>query len=248
MRDGRGRGILRRHGPETAPPRPTGTWRDAVEVLVLAYAIGYLVRILLFGDRRSPTAHVMQRMVAELTWLVVVAVWLRIRGARWATAFGRPARAWPEVRDGAVFGAILYGTVALAVALPAAWILRLVTDRDVEARVPLPEGLPPIGWAVAVVLALLVAPIAEEVLFRGVLVPAVRQRFGVAVAVAGSSLVFGLAHVTRGDPLQVTVEVAVATAMGVGLAIQYARRGNLVAPVAAHLAFNVLGLLILLRR
>lgn len=240
-------GILRREH-EHPPPTATWSWWEGLAVVLLAVGIGHVVRLLLLGDRTSPTAQVARRMVAELVWVIVVAVWLALRRHRWTPAFGRPARPWREVADGAVFGAILYGAVALGVALPVAAIVRLVTDRVVGARDPFPEALPPIGWMLAGALALVVAPLAEEVLFRGVLFPALRNRFGLAAGVAGSAAAFGLVHYVPGDPLDTVIDVAATAAMGVGLAIQVERRRTLLAPIAAHVAFNALGLLILLRR
>jgi membrane protease YdiL (CAAX protease family) len=42
--------------------------------------------------------------------------------------------------------------------------------------------------------------------------------------------------------------VTVAVCLGLGLALLYERRGNLVAPLAAHEAFNAVGVLVLLTR
>jgi membrane protease YdiL (CAAX protease family) len=207
-----------------------------------------LVRLLLLEARESPTAHVAWRSVAQLIWIVVVATWLGLRRTGWTTAFGRPARPWPEIRDGAVFGSILYGVVALGVALPVSWLVGLVSGREVIAPEPFPPSLPPLGLALAAALALLVAPAAEELLFRGVLFPALRSRFGLPMGIAGSAAAFGLVHYLPGEPIDVVITVAATSAMGIGLAIQYERRGTLVAPLSAHVAFNALGLVILLRQ
>ena len=98
----------------------------------------------------------------------------------------------------------------------------------------------------------------EEVLFRGVLFAAWARVGGTSAAVLGSSLVFGLWHV---PPTMVALElngVAVATAAGVlgvvggvvvtavgGVLFAWLRwaSGSLLAPVLAHTATNVAGLL-----
>jgi membrane protease YdiL (CAAX protease family) len=242
-------GILRRHDPETVPATATWSWWEAIVVLVLALGTGHLVRLLLLGTSvTSPAEQVGRRLIPELVWIVVVVSWLRIRRIGWTRAFGRPAQVWPEVADGVVFGWILYGLVTLGVALPVAWLIRLGSDRPVTPPAQLPEGLAPFGWALAATLTLLVAPVAEELLFRGVLFSAIRKRFGLAIGLVGSAVAFGLVHYVPEDPIDVVITVAAATAMGVGLAIQYERRGNLIAPLSAHIAFNVLGLSILLRQ
>jgi membrane protease YdiL (CAAX protease family) len=241
-------GILRRYDHDTVPATATWGWREAIAVLLFAVGIGHLVRLLLLGATvTSPEEEVGRRLVAELIWIVVVLTWLRARHLEWTKAFGRPARTWSEVADGAVFGSILYGVVALCVGLPVSWLMGLALDRDVVLRKVLPPELSEGGWLLAGALALVIAPVAEELLFRGVLFPALRNRFGLVTGVAGSAAAFGFAHYLPGDPVDVVVTIAAATAMGVGLAIQYERRGTLVAPLSAHIAFNILGLAILLR-
>lgn len=240
-------GVLRPRDRGTASPSVTWSWGEAAALVLAAYVAGHLIRILLQDGRTSPIDRVVGRAVLELVWIVVIVAWLRLRRLGWTAAFGRPVRAWPEIRDGAVFGAILYGVVALAVALPISWLLGLGSGRTVRAPEPLPTALDALGWALAVALVLLLAPVAEELLFRGILFPGLRARFGLAAGIAGSALAFGLVHYLPGDPVEVVITVAAATGMGVGLAFQYERRGNLVAPLAAHVAFNALGLLILLQ-
>jgi uncharacterized protein len=243
------RGILRRHDPGTVPGAATWSWWEAIAVLAFALGTGHLVRLLVFGTSvTSPAEVVGRKLVAELIWIIVVLAWLRMRRAGWTRAFGRPARTWPEVVDGTVFGWILYGVVTLGVGLPVAWLVRLLSDRPGTPPAPFPAGLTPFGWTLPVILALLVAPVAEELLFRGVLFPALRNRFGLAAGLVGSSIAFGLVHYLPGDPIDVVITVAVTTAMGVGLAIQYERRGTLLAPLSAHIAFNLLGLVTLLRQ
>ncbi len=240
-------GVLQRQEDQSPPPPTTWSWGEAVAVFLGSFLLGHALRLWLFGGVPSPTAYLAWQTLAELTWIVVIAAWLRLRHRGWVATVGRPARAWEEARDGAVFGLILYGVVALGVVLPLSWVLGLVSDRNVRAPEPLPEGLPPVGVALALIFALIVAPAAEELFFRGVLFRALHDRHGTAIAVTGSAVAFGLVHYVPGTPIAVVVVVAAAVATGVGLAIQYERRRNLLAPLAAHVAFNALGLLTLLR-
>jgi membrane protease YdiL (CAAX protease family) len=240
------RGILRRD--DVSSPVATWSWWDATVVSLGAYVAGHVARLLLLEARETPTAQIAWRSVAQLIWIVVVVTWLARRGTRWATAFPRPARPWPEIRDGAVFGSILYGVVALGVALPVSWLVGLASGREAVAPEPFPRSLPPFGLALAVTLALLVAPAAEELVFRGVLFAALRGRFGLQIGVAASAAAFGLVHYLPGDPIDALIAVAAGAALGAGLAIQYERRGTLVAPLSAHVAFNAIGLVILLLR
>jgi ABC-type Mn2+/Zn2+ transport system permease subunit len=103
------------------------------------------------------------------------------------------------------------------------------------------------GLGNLLLFALIVAPAAEELFFRGILFRALRDHHGPSIAVAGSAGAFGLVHYVPGSSVGIVVVVAGTAAMGVGLAIQLERRRTLLAPVVAHVAFNALGLLIILR-
>jgi membrane protease YdiL (CAAX protease family) len=232
-----------------APWHRTVTWRwwEALAVFLGAYLIGHLIRTWLFGSDPSPTAFVAWRATAELTWIAVLVTWLHVRYPGWVAALGRPARPWAELRDGAVFGLILYGFVALAVVVPVSWLLEAMSREDVVTPDPFPRSLPSTGVALSILFALIVAPAAEEFFFRGILFRALRDHHGPSIAVAGSAGAFGLVHYVPGSAIGIVVVVVATATMGVGLAIQYERRRNLLAPLVAHVAFNALGLVTLLR-
>lgn len=88
--------------------------------------------------------------------------------------------------------------------------------------------MPATSASVAVVL---VAPVVEELFFRGLLLGALRRRWGTGVAVVGSSLVFGVTHF---QPLQF-VALTAAGLMFAGAAV---RTGRLAAAIAVHAGFN----------
>jgi len=92
------------------------------------------------------------------------------------------------------------------------------------------------GWlALLAVTALVLAPLAEELLFRGVLYRSLRERWGARVALVGSAGAFALFHL---EPVQLIV-AAIA-----GLALGWLRqRGGLLWPcVLAHAAHNLVWL------
>jgi membrane protease YdiL (CAAX protease family) len=77
----------------------------------------------------------------------------------------------------------------------------------------------------------LLAPVAEELFFRGFLYAALRQRLGIAAAVTISSLVFAVGHI---DALGV---VAASFVIGIALALVYEYTRSLWVAIAIH-AFN----------
>jgi membrane protease YdiL (CAAX protease family) len=77
----------------------------------------------------------------------------------------------------------------------------------------------------------LIAPVAEELFFRGFFYTALRQRFGIAAAATISSLGFAVGHI---DALGV---VAASFIMGIALALAYEYTRSLWVAIAIH-AFN----------
>lgn len=76
-------------------------------------------------------------------------------------------------------------------------LLRELHPLPVAQQLRIRQMLTPDGpWdALAIILAIVVvAPVSEEAVFRGVILPGVERRHGAAVALATSSLLFGAAH------------------------------------------------------
>jgi membrane protease YdiL (CAAX protease family) len=94
------------------------------------------------------------------------------------------------------------------------------------------------GAALAVVLVFLAvgAPVVEELFFRGLLQRALQQRIGPVGAIAGSSVVFGLAHF---EALQLPALIAFGVVLGT-LAYRTSRLGP---GLFAHAAFNAVTVL-----
>ena len=85
-----------------------------------------------------------------------------------------------------------------------------------------------------VVLYVVIAPVAEELLFRGLLFGSLRGRFGHWPAALVSGAVFGAIHLGAGqDPF-----IPVLAALGVVLALAYHYSGALYAAIAIHAINN----------
>ncbi|MEZ4386670.1 MAG: CPBP family intramembrane glutamic endopeptidase [Candidatus Krumholzibacteriia bacterium] len=96
------------------------------------------------------------------------------------------------------------------------------------------------GTALAFLAAGVIAPLAEELVFRGLLYRAARQRWGPLEAAALTSLFFAIAH---WEPWSLFGLVG----LGVLLCWLYERTGSLLVPMLAHGAHNVLSLALMLR-
>ncbi len=91
------------------------------------------------------------------------------------------------------------------------------------------------GIPIAVLALLVVAPIAEELLYRGIIMNLLKGAFSVEAAILFSSLLFGVMHLSAGGlPL-----FAGAVGMGAILAFIYEKTGSLCVAVAVHAIANL---------
>lgn len=101
-----------------------------------------------------------------------------------------------------------------------------LAQRFVEQPHPLPQ------WLIFFVAAAVSAPLAEELLFRGILQTWLARRLGQPVGIGMASLAFGFAHLgTWPDPLPLVL-------LSIGLGLAYTRTRSLWAPVVMHGGFN----------
>lgn len=95
----------------------------------------------------------------------------------------------------------------------------------------------PITLALATLLAVVVAPVTEELLFRGVLFSAL-SRFGVFVGAIASGFLFAVPHFDTGSLLPFTF-------VGAALALIFYRYRSLAAAIHVHILFNTVSLVLL---
>jgi membrane protease YdiL (CAAX protease family) len=94
------------------------------------------------------------------------------------------------------------------------------------------------GWLVALVVAVvIVAPLIEELVYRGLIQQTLQARLDDAVAIVLSAAFFAAIHFAP-------IEFAGLFAFGLVLAVGFHRTGRLGLPILAHLSFNAVGLAI----
>lgn len=98
-----------------------------------------------------------------------------------------------------------------------------------------------LGAISAGILIVLLAPLAEEVFFRGLFFGGLRARFPFLAAALLSGAFFGVIHLVGGN-WAVAVQLGV---LGVALAYLYERTGTLWAPITLHGVNNALAFLVL---
>jgi membrane protease YdiL (CAAX protease family) len=177
-----------------------GGWEILGIMLVTIASVFFFVILVTIGARRYiyPHEHLMEGahghpillLIAQgLAYLVVIAVMVllvkRVRDLSFAGAirWNWPMNPW----------AFLLGGVALSVAL-----------QILGHFLPIPKELPmdrffktPIeAWGVAI-FGILVAPLMEELFFRGFLYPVLARWLGVSVSVVLTGIGFGLLHASQ---------------------------------------------------
>lgn len=190
----------------------------------------------------------------------VVALPLGLRPALFLAEIALAAPALVLMRQGAGAPALHErragaGLVLLALGGGAAlWLLSLGL-MDLQARLWLPPAgylesfrrlhalLRPSGAADALlslgVIALMPA-LCEELVFRGLLLPAFARWRGALTGLAVSSLLFGLIHVDPAAGGLTFYRVPFAMVVGLGFGLLRLRAGTLLAPMLAHAALNAL--------
>ncbi|WP_119459265.1 type II CAAX endopeptidase family protein [Rhodospirillaceae bacterium SYSU D60014] len=217
------------------PRLPLRGW-DLVLIVLLAFAAVLLLDAVLADVTLSTPLLVATLVLQSLLMLgAVCAVAVGLRGATAKQLGLRPSsRRW-YIR--AVEVALL--------TLPLVWLINAAVQwlsnepfRNPQIDVIAPAGF---SWFTAIgmtVVTGIVAPIAEEIAFRGVLYGWLRQRFGVTIGVIASALLFSLAH---GIPALIPA-LAV---QGVILALVYEKSRSLWPAMITHGTYNTATVILL---
>jgi membrane protease YdiL (CAAX protease family) len=252
--------------PLPVPPRPdalveepwlpavTWSWWEAVIAVLVAWVVGGLVSLPLVlvmePDASGPIGAetLTIGIVSNAVMLGVLILWLRSMHPGWVAAIGWPARrdALREIMVGGGLGILVRIASSIVGALVVA-ILRGASDESVA----LPEQVSPdlAGWGLVsfALFAVIAAPVLEEFVFRGLLFRSIADRRGFWLGAIVSGLAFGAFHLlTPGAGLDVLALGITLAGTGIGLAWIYRRRGNLLACIAGHAAFNLIAVILII--
>ncbi len=156
---------------------------------------------------------------------------LRKYGLRWADLGLRPSSSrW--ILIGLAVAVVLLPVVALINGI----LIPMVTDgefRNPQIHTMAQDGFSWPALLSMLVMAGIVAPFGEELVFRGLLFPWLQSHLGVAWAAILSGLIFGMLHF-------VPILIPALSAVGIALALLYHRCGSLWPVIVAHGAFNAI--------
>ncbi|MGP1675033.1 MAG: lysostaphin resistance A-like protein, partial [Candidatus Limnocylindrales bacterium] len=143
----------------------------------------------------------------------------------------------------------LWAAPVIVATLPVAWLVTQLVP--VTPTSPLPPTGETVGLAINLLAGAIVAPIGEELLFRGFATTAWAREIGERRGLVRAALFFAAVHVltisgeSAGSALGLAL-VAFATRVPVALALGwlFVRRRTIWAPIGLHAAFNAILLLI----
>ncbi len=173
--------------------------------------------------------------------LILTHLFVQEHGLTWERAFGflSPRLTWTL---------FLAAVVALA-ALPIAWSLQQLSLKILEwlhlpSAVQSPVQMLQTAESLPVklligLLAIAVAPFVEEIVFRGLIYPTLKQHGFPKLALWGTSVLFAVIH----NNLTILLPL---TFLAVVLTLLYEATDNLLAPVLAHSLFNFANFLFVL--
>jgi len=218
------------------------TWHDAGAVLSAQFLL-LLVAVLVSRLLHQPTVGelmVLETMFFNVLGLAFLLVFLRFSGRSWTTAFGHPSITPARgMRAGVVFYLAM---------LPMIFFSSLVYQGILSVH-----GYPPALQEVAllltrdhplwmrtylILLAILLAPVLEECLFRGIALPLLSRRLGTGTAVLATSLLFAAIHFHLPS-------FAPLCLMAVGFSVAYLYSGSLWVPITMHSLFNGVNVVLL---
>ena len=150
-----------------------------------------------------------------------------------------------HLRDAWVIGAGVVLEIALTVMILPLVDLAQHQSQDVVKELQDARGLH--LWLIALVAGL-VAPVCEELLFRGLLLRALRRRVSPIMAVTISALAFALAHPMLDPTIGTLAVVPALFALGAISAVYAIRRGDLSMSIMLHVGFNLLTTVSALRK
>ena len=182
---------------------------------------------------------VAQMIIAALSFqgaaVLLITLFLRQHQMSWAEAFGFPNH-WIR--------AVLLGLVMAVLFLPVGWGLQQLSalllshfsalgihPQEQQAVQTLRVATGAIDRATLGVITILLAPLAEETLFRGILYAWIKEAGFPRLALWGSSLLFALVHLN-------VVTFLPLLALALILARLYEGTNNLLASMATHGLFN----------
>ena len=215
-------------------------WRDVLMAFAPQLVITAAARLQPVAVGRVIAGHWVPLLLLQQLWMVGYTIWAARRRSGMLPAFS-PWRVWSARSPLATAHGSRQAFILMVVAAS------VVASVDRKAATSAEGWMPYVGAASRaqlvgfMVIALIGAPIAEELCFRGLLYNKLRQKLPGFVAVLVQAALFGLSH----SPLGITLVYAT-SAVGLAFGLVYQWRKTLLAPILMHSSVNAMGTALLL--
>lgn len=244
-RDGRNSSDDRAEG--ALPPVPW-TLLDALGIFFLSLVLGSVLLALLQALLDDELARGVYFPASLAVLGGTAAGWIAVRHCERLRDLPGRRPTWRDVGAGFGHGALAFLGLNLGFSLILDTLARLTGGEMPVVQESLREAAQDgrVGFLV-IASAVVVAPIAEELFFRGVLFRGLLGPLGAWPAIGTSALLFGLAHYEPGNLQGSLYALLVLASLGMYLAWAYNRRGTLLVPILMHSTFNglaVVGILL----
>lgn len=222
--------------------RPVDAWLFVCLVLISAYLLSSLfVSVYQYFSQTALELDSLPIIIASGLGFQLSSV------AAWY-CFKRFVPYEPNNHPDSTFRAIKIGTIgfiaAYLILLPTVLIWRLALESlnfEYEFQLPvllIQNGGTPLEMAMMALLVVIVAPICEELVYRGFLFRYLNERLPIGLAIAIPSALFALMHVNL-------YSFAPLFILGAILSIVYKISGNLISSITLHGLFNLVNLLMI---
>ena len=192
-----------------------------------------------FSALSSPTGLTVQLLLTPLSFIALLFLFVALPRALQGVRLWLGAASLRQLFIGLVAGAFIWSAAQVLAAILTAILEMLGLHPQGQQEVTSIAQQLPVPIAVLTIAVL--APIAEELFFRGFVFNAWEREYGTRNALIGAALLFGLAHVPGGTPLAVVIVLL----LGFVLTAVYAWTRNLATTIGIHAAFNLASVLAL---
>ena len=236
-----------RGGSSYAGPSPLLVFAASIPIAVIVAAIVGIPLTALGIPLLSPVAAAISLAATLLIYVGLIRLLVvDTRALSWADMGVRrlDGEAIRELLTGA-----LWAVPVIVATIPVAAVLTLIFPVEVES--PLPPAGTTEGLLLNLVAGAILAPVGEELFFRGFATTAWARDLGPRRAIVRGALFFAIVHILNitGATAEQAIGLVVvqfASRLPVALALGwiFLKRGNILAPIGLHAAFN--GILIVL--
>jgi membrane protease YdiL (CAAX protease family) len=181
--------------------------------------------------------------------LVSGVIYIAVTGIAAYFTFGKYGGGWdriglrPPTRSTWLWG----GAATVAALAASAAYSGIVIGFDIEwlrqdpcDQVPAEIRNDALVLSLTAVTAILFAPVAEEIFFRGFLFTGLAKLWGIAVAVVVSGVLFGAVHLVNPELYRSLIPISI---IGMVFAVAYLKSRNLYSAIGGHMAFNTVGMI-----